>query len=144
MDASNNSTVSIANLHLNAKPGAIERRLRAVATTIQCLEHSNGLRIIAGDLNCNADSVTLQYMQNGNVGHGTLKDRAFKIKLTKTRASNLQHNLRFKSVYEKLKTHAPITVSLQNRGRACMDHMLFETPKLSTRTRNLSKRQARR
>jgi endonuclease/exonuclease/phosphatase family metal-dependent hydrolase len=126
----------VANLHLNAKPSAIEARLRTVAN---CMGHIKTVLggepaaiILGGDLNCEDPSVTTRLITAGSVPFGTIRDRNHKTKITKAVAKNLRHSFRFASVYSGALEAAPVTVCLKGRGPGIMDHLFLCTNSNST------------
>lgn len=160
IDQRSNRDIVLANLHLNAKPSAIEARLHAVSSCIRRIEavltrsesSSATLVVLGGDLNCEHPSVTTRLITAGSVPYGTLRDRNYKAKLTKATAKNLRHSLRFDHVYNGFIDATPVTVSLTGRGPGVMDHLFVCTSTLSGRTSSSrkkivasgSKRRARR
>jgi hypothetical protein len=130
------ATFSIGNLHLPAKPSAIEGRLKTISTAIKkiegCVPHRgisalDGAVFIVGDYNCEPHSVTIQLLETGISPHGTLRDRNYKAKVTKNAAFGFRHDFKFRSAYSKevRDIAAPVTVSLKGRGPGCMDHIFF-------------------
>lgn len=130
------ATFCIGNVHLPAKPAAILGRLKSISTTIKCMEGCetprrvcalDGAMIVAGDFNCDQNSVTAKLLETGSSPYGTLKDRNYKAKVTKEAASSLRHSYRFKDIYADglREKAAPVTVSLSGRGPGCMDHMYY-------------------
>ena len=130
------ATFCIGNVHLPAKPAAIQGRLKAISTTIKSMESCesprrlsalDGTVIIAGDFNCDQKSVTAKLLETGVAPYGTLTDRNYKAKVTKDAAFGMKHNFRFKDIYaNKLRAvAAPVTVALIGRGPGCMDHIFY-------------------
>ena len=140
-------TFSVACVHLPAKPSNIMGRLKTMSNTIQKLAHydsmtksttktttkrgedgnsskrsqsSNfldGLVVVAGDFNCDQNSVTAKLLTTGYSPYGNLKDRNYKANVSKASAFLMKHDYRFKDVYEKQRRNvAPVTVSLAGRG----------------------------
>ena len=143
---SNGATIALANLHLPAKPSAIEGRLRTMASAIRRLQTCesvvatsstgkkrrsysalDGLAVVLGDFNCDSKAPVVKLLKTGYSLYGTLRDRNYKAKISKRAAANMQHMFRFKDVYDGDLRYdiAPITVSLQGRGPGCMDHMFY-------------------
>ena len=130
------SNFCIGNVHLPAKPSAIEGRLNSISTTIKKIEGCekprklkgiDGTVIIAGDFNCDHNSVTAELLKRGTAPYGTVRDRNYKAKITKASSHIMRHNYRFKDIYEGelRESAAPVTVSLKGRGPGCMDHMFY-------------------
>lgn len=132
------STIVVANLHLFAKPSAIEQRLRTMASTIRRLQSLelgipgsfspsplNGLVILGGDLNCGHPSVTTRLATKGYAPYGRLEDRNYSARITKHTAAEMRHSYRFTHAYEDNFSVAPVTVSLHGRGPGCMDHLMY-------------------
>jgi endonuclease/exonuclease/phosphatase family metal-dependent hydrolase len=135
-DVATNTTVRVANVHLPARPSAIEGRLRFTASTLRRLQecqppegYTTGLAIVAGDMNCEQRAPNLRLVETGQAPYGTLRDRNYKMRLSKKAASQMKHNLRFQHVYRQHPECASVTVSLEGRGPGCMDHIYF-TPSL--------------
>jgi endonuclease/exonuclease/phosphatase family metal-dependent hydrolase len=146
-DEKSNRAFVLANLHLNAKPSAIEPRLRSIAS---CMGHIKTVLagepatiILGGDLNCEDPSVTTRLITAGSVPFGTIRDRNYKTKITKAVAKNLRHSFRFTSVYSGAKEAAPVTVCLKGRGPGIMDH-LFLCTNSSTSVQTTSSPSSRR
>jgi Endonuclease/Exonuclease/phosphatase family len=158
------STFVVGNVHLPAKPSAIEGRLRSVASAVRRMEaleanrspipnggpdvmshpvfptHSalDGAFFMVGDFNCDHLAAPVSLLKTGYGQHGTLKDRNYKVRISKQAAANMKHGLRFRDVYEASRPRiAPITVSLRGRGPGTMDQVLFAT---TTRTKQSSQR----
>ena len=130
------ATFCIGNVHLPAKPAAIEGRLKAMSTTIKSmascesprmLSALDGTAIVAGDFNSDQNSVAAQLLQTGFAPHGTLNERNYKAKVSKDAAFGMKHSFRFKDVYanELRQLAAPVTVALTGRGPGCMDHIFY-------------------
>ena len=130
------ATFCIGNVHLPAKPAAIEGRLKAMSTTIKSMASCesprmmsalDGTAIVAGDFNCDQNSVAAKLLETGFAPHGTLNERNYKAKVTKDAAFGMKHSFRFKDVYarELRQLAAPVTVSLSGRGPGCMDHIFY-------------------
>lgn len=130
------ATFCIGNVHLPAKPAAIEGRLKAISTTIKSMASCesprrisalDGTAIIAGDFNCDQYSVAAKLLETGTAPYGTLSERNYKAKVTKEAAFGMKHNFRFKDAYanELRQLAAPVTVALTGRGPGCMDHIFF-------------------
>ena len=131
--------IHIANVHLPARPSAIEARLRFTAATVRRLQQAQashgrgGSAIICGDLNCETKAPNLRYLERGSVSYGTLRDRNYKMRLGKKAAAGLTHNLRFRHAYdtpnsnnsEATKQACAVTVSLHGRGPGSMDHIYY-------------------
>uniref|UniRef100_A0A7S3L5L5 Endonuclease/exonuclease/phosphatase domain-containing protein n=1 Tax=Amphora coffeiformis TaxID=265554 RepID=A0A7S3L5L5_9STRA len=88
-----------------------------------------GPAILCGDLNCEPKAPNLRYLERGYTPHGTLRDRNYRMRLSKKAAGALSHSLRFQHAYADQPDCAAVTVSLQGRGPGCMDH-LYYTPNL--------------
>ena len=135
-DIVTNTTVCVGNVHLPARPAAVEGRLRFTASTVRRLQQQQsagaaGPAIFCGDLNCEHKAPNLRYLKKGYTPHGTLRDRNYRMRISKKAAAALSHCLRFQHAYH---SHgegqcAAVTVSLQGRGPGCMDH-LYYTPNL--------------
>ncbi|KAL7562680.1 hypothetical protein ACA910_006368 [Epithemia clementina (nom. ined.)] len=140
------ATIALANLHLPAKPSAIEGRLRTMASAVRRLQTCeavvssssrkrqsaasssplNGLTLVVGDFNCDHNSPSVKFLKTGYSLYGTIRDRNYKAKISKKVASNMKHIFRFRDVYDEIRYDiAPITVSLKGRGPGCMDHILY-------------------
>ena len=137
-DIVTNATVCIGNVHLPARPAAVEARLRFTASTVRRLRQQQlasggggagggGPAILCGDLNCEDGAPNLRYLERGHVPHGTLRDRNYRMRISKKAASALGHPLRFQHAYANEPDCAAVTVSLRGRGPGCMDH-LYYTP----------------
>ena len=158
------ATFCIGNLHLPAKPAAIEGRLKTMSTAIKSMSSCesprmlsalDGTAIVAGDFNSDQNSVVAKLLQTGIAPHGTLSERNYKAKVTKDAAFGMTHSFRFKDVYanELRQLAAPVTVSLTGRGPGCMDHIFFASrdnrggpvlPATSASEKFVGKRKARR
>lgn len=160
------ATFSVGNVHLPAKPSAIEGRLKAMSTTIKKIEGCqlprrmsplDGAAIIAGDFNCDHKSITAKLLETGYAPHGTIRDRNYKARLSKDAAFGMRHAFRFKDIYAKdnmRELAAPVTVSLSGRGPGCMDQIFFASSRTSgrqtaaapaaNRGRQMGRRKARR
>ena len=139
-EVSTGATIAIANLHLPAKPSAIEGRLRAMASAIRRMQTCeatllssrpksglDGLAVVVGDFNCDQKSPAVKLLKSGYSTYGTIKDRNYKAKISKRVAANMRHVFRFRDVYDGAWRHeiAPVTVSLHGRGPGIMDHILY-------------------
>ena len=102
------ATFCIGNVHLPAKPAAIEGRLKAISTTIKSMASCesprrvsalDGTAIIAGDFNCDQNSVAAKLLETGTAPYGTLTERNYKAKVTKEAAFGMKHSFRFKDAY---------------------------------------------
>eukprot|EP00980_Cylindrotheca_fusiformis_P015185 scaffold4204_cov140-Cylindrotheca_fusiformis.AAC.4 len=127
-------TFCVANVHLPAKPSNIMGRLKTISKTIQKMSRYDkkerkspldGLFIVAGDFNCDQNSVTAKLLTTGYSPYGNLKDRNYKANVSKASALMMKHDYRFKDVYEDRRDIAPVTVSLSGRGPGCMDQLFF-------------------
>mmetsp|Transcript_24654 Transcript_24654/g.37463 ORF Transcript_24654/g.37463 Transcript_24654/m.37463 type:complete len:618 (-) Transcript_24654:1351-3204(-) len=130
------ATFCIGNVHLPARPSAIEGRLKTLSTAIKKTESCepirkvsplDGLVLITGDFNCDHNSVSAELLKTGSTRHGTIRDRNYKAKISKNTAFRMRHKYIFKDIYDETirEAAAPITVSLTGRGPGCMDHMFF-------------------
>lgn len=140
-EQSTGATIVIANLHLPAKPGAIEGRLRSTAMAVRRMQTCeaalsirkrtalDGLTVVAGDFNSDHKSPAVKLLKMGYSLYGTIRDRNYKAKISKREAASMKHAFRFLDVYEALPglrtDNAPYTVSLNGRGPGSMDHILF-------------------
>ena len=158
---SSSSSFAVANLHLPARPSNVLGRLHAMSRTIRKLtqldQHRvnqnrnrrssfktiNGLIVVAGDFNSDQNSVAARLLTHGYTNYGNVKDRNYKAKITKAKATDMNHPYRFIDSYEngggdfhndpRLKDntvrelYAPVTVSLKGRGPGIMDHMFYAT-----------------
>lgn len=158
------ATFCIGNVHLPAKPAAIEGRLKAMSTVIKSmasceaprmLSALDGTAIVAGDFNSDHHSVVAKFLETGFAPHGTLNERNYKAKVTKDAAFGMKHSFRFKDVYanDLRQLAAPVTVSLSGRGPGCMDHIFYASrdnrgggvlPATSGGEKFVGKRKARR
>ncbi|CAJ1965771.1 unnamed protein product [Cylindrotheca closterium] len=128
-------TFAVANVHLPAKPSNIMGRLSSMSNTIRKLSKLDtktrrspldGLLIVAGDFNCDHNSVTAKLLTTGSSPYGNLKDRNYKTNVSKVAAFKMKHDYRFKDVYDGHRDEAaPVTVSLHGRGPGCMDHLFY-------------------
>ena len=125
------ATLILANLHLFAKPSAIEGRLKTMALTmrrIQELEQNHqhqqqskhhhrhrmfsstspldGTIVVAGDFNCDHPSVTTRLLTTGSVPFGKLKDRNYQAKITKSTAARMKQPFRFQTIYDDQNNNA--------------------------------------
>jgi endonuclease/exonuclease/phosphatase family metal-dependent hydrolase len=112
--------VTVGNVHLPAKPSAIEGRLRSISKTIRTIQEVStssssksstttrssgqekpldGMVIIVGDMNCEHNAPSSKLMTKGYTLYGTLHDRNYKVKITKLVASQMKHSCRFRNVY---------------------------------------------
>ena len=138
------TTVSIGNVHLPAKPSALEGRLRFTLSTVRRLlaQSPTGPLIFCGDLNCDQRAPHLRYyLERGYMPGGTvLKDRNYRLRLSKKSAGAMKHKARFVHAYHRNEDDldrnkddpsliANVTVSLHGRGPGCMDHIYY-TPDL--------------
>lgn len=131
------NNIVVANLHLFAKPSAIEQRLKAMAGTIRRIQSLelmpnssssplDGLVVLGGDLNCDHPSVTTRLATTGYSPYGRLQDRNYATRITKATAAGMRHSYRFRHVYEgHVASAAPVTVSLEGRGPGTMDHLFY-------------------
>jgi mRNA deadenylase 3'-5' endonuclease subunit Ccr4 len=158
---SSSSSFAVANLHLPARPSNVLGRLHAMSRTIRKLTQLdqnrvnqnrnrrssfktiNGLIVVAGDFNSDQNSVAARLLTHGYTNYGNVKDRNYKAKITKAKATDMNHPYRFIDSYEngggdfhndpRLKDntvrelYAPVTVSLKGRGPGIMDHMFYAT-----------------
>jgi endonuclease/exonuclease/phosphatase family metal-dependent hydrolase len=139
------ATFCVANVHLPAKPSNIMGRLKTMSLIIQKMtrydspvRHSplDGLLLVAGDFNCDQNSVTAKLLTTGSSPYGNIKDRNYRANISKASAFTMKHDYRFKDVYEGNRDDvAPVTVSLTGRGPGCMDQLFF--------AQNDAKKQAR-
>lgn len=148
---SSGGTFAIANLHLPARPSNILGRLKTMSRTVQKLAAMddskppnrsasalNGLVMVAGDFNSDQKSVAAQLLQRGSSPYGNLRDRNYKVKVTKASALEMRHGYSFYDVYDAnlgdnpstsiREKYAPVTVSLKGRGPGCMDHLFYALP----------------
>jgi endonuclease/exonuclease/phosphatase family metal-dependent hydrolase len=153
---------SIGNVHLPAKPAAIEGRLKAMSTTIKSiascasprfLSALDGAAIVAGDFNSDQNSVAARLLETGSAQYGTLQERNYKAKVSKEAAYAMKHQFRFQDIYGNgiRQVAAPVTVALTGRGPGCMDHIYFASRQdkaysvITTQTNEfVGKRKARR
>ena len=137
------ATLTVANLHLFAKPSAIEGRLKVMASAIRRIEGLeqkstisttrssssplDGLIVVGGDFNCDDPSVTTRYLTTGSTPYGRLRERNYTAKVSKVTAASMRHRFPFGNVYHAapLRAAAPITVSLKGRGPGRTDHLFF-------------------
>mmetsp|Transcript_26376 Transcript_26376/g.38970 ORF Transcript_26376/g.38970 Transcript_26376/m.38970 type:complete len:633 (-) Transcript_26376:57-1955(-) len=130
------ATFCIGNVHLPAKASAIEGRLKALSTAIKKTESCepikkvsplDGFVLIAGDFNCDQNSVSAELLKTGSTPYGTIRDRNYKAKISKNTAFRMRHKYIFTDIYDEniRELAAPITVSLTGRGPGCMDQMFF-------------------
>jgi endonuclease/exonuclease/phosphatase family metal-dependent hydrolase len=128
------ATFCVANVHLPARPSNVMGRLKSMSHTIEKMARLDpkmrkspldGLCIVAGDFNCDQNSVTAKLLTTGYSPYGNLKDRNYKANVSKASAFMMRHDYRFKDVYEKRRDVAPVTVSLTGRGPGCTDHLFF-------------------
>ena len=129
------ATIALANVHLPAKPSNILGRLKTMSRTITKLacydapkRHSplDGLLVVCGDFNCDADSVASRLLTTGRSPYGNLRDRNYKANVSKASAAQMRHGYQFQDVYEHCRNEiAPVTVSLHGRGPGCMDQLFF-------------------
>ena len=137
------ATVALANLHLPAKPSAVEGRLRTMASAIRRLQTCDavvtsskkktktssaldGLALVVGDFNCDQNAPAAKLLKTGYSLYGTIRDRNYKAKISKKVAGNMKHIFRFKDIYDQIRYDvAPVTVSLNGRGPGCMDHIFY-------------------
>jgi len=134
-DEEEGGTFAVANVHLPAKPSNIMGRLATMSNTVQKLSRYDtgtrrspldGLLVVAGDFNCDQNSVAAKLLTTGSSPYGNLKDRNYKANISKVSAFKMKHNYRFKDVYgENRDEAAPVTVSLHGRGPGCMDHLFY-------------------
>jgi len=138
-EQSTGATIAIANLHLPAKPSAIEGRLRSMASAIRRIQTCeavgvkrkrsalDGLAVVVGDFNCGHNAPAVKLLKTGYSLYGTIKDRNYKAKISKKLAANMKHVFRFQDVYDGDIRYdiAPVTVSLHGRGPGSMDHILY-------------------
>jgi endonuclease/exonuclease/phosphatase family metal-dependent hydrolase len=130
---------AIANVHLPARPSNVMGRLIAMSRTVQKLaaydpprrgaSPLDGLLVVAGDFNCDQNSVTARLLTTGRSPFGNVRDRNYKANISKVSASKMTHAYRFQDVYDAeedlRKDYASVTVSLSGRGPGCMDHLFF-------------------
>ena len=129
------ATFCVACVHLPAKPSNIYGRLKTTSNVLEKLSHYDppvrknpldGLLVVAGDFNCDHNSVTAKLLTSGYSPYGNIKDRNYKVNVSKAQAYSMKHDYRFKDVYEENRENvAPVTVSLSGRGPGCMDHLFF-------------------
>jgi endonuclease/exonuclease/phosphatase family metal-dependent hydrolase len=126
----------IGNVHLPAKPAAIEGRLKTMSTTIKSiascasprfLSALDGAAIVAGDFNSDSKSAAAKLLETGTAQYGTLLERNYKAKISKEAAYAMKHDFRFQDIYGNgiRQFAAPVTVALTGRGPGCMDHIYF-------------------
>jgi len=119
-------TISIANLHLPAKPSRLASRLRAVRSACKGFDSlpPADLVLAAGDWNGDGSSQAVKLARYGRLGKGKVEDRGFRHKLTKDVVARLHHQYRFQDVYQgSLRQYANVTVSLHEP--VVMDHVLW-------------------
>jgi len=154
--------VTIVNLHLPARPSAIQGRLAVIANALQQLESIltttptptsssssssssalHGMVVVTGDWNSDTSSPAVQLLHDGRITPGSIQDRAYRFTLTKQLAQKFKcpRPYQFVSIYEKNERTnvAPITVSLEGRAPACVDHMFVASTNLTcTKTSSMS------
>jgi hypothetical protein len=128
---------------LPAKPSNVMGRLKSMSHTIQKMTRYDpkvrkspldGLFVVAGDFNCDQNSVTAKLLTTGYSPYGNLKDRNYKANVSKASAFMMRHDYRFKDVYEERRDVAPVTVSLTGRGPGCTDHLFFAQNRAATKS----------
>ena len=133
----------IGNVHLTARPSNINGRLRTIHNVIRNInmlcdtsitnKHIplDGSIIVCGDFNGDESSAALRLLQNGYIKHGSILDRNYRYKLTKSDSSKLKHHYKFYNLYAGLKPSTQhLTVSLHGRGPGIMDHILLSSSSL--------------
>jgi hypothetical protein len=80
-------------------------RLKSMSHTIQKMTRYDpkvrkspldGLFVVAGDFNCDQNSVTAKLLTTGYSPYGNLKDRNYKENVSKASAFMMRHDYRFK------------------------------------------------
>jgi hypothetical protein len=140
-DIETNAKVSIANVHLPARPSNVLGRLKTMSRTIEKLSKFSssgtknsvpldGLVVVTGDFNSDGSSVAGKLLQTGYSPYGTVRDRNYKAKITKASATNMRHNYNFQDAYygSIRQECAEVTVSLKGREPGCMDQLFYHVP----------------